>query len=155
MGGGGALKMVSMKTAQVSLLAFISRTSKWNFLCSWCLYKWPSCDCQWIYEINLTIALSFSEHLFVIPCFPLHIICLLLSRLTQVTRVQTNYWTDKNLHESAFCLHQTSGTVEVFERRSGKFFGLIRSTFFDLYGFTYTRTSVNAWSGKVFVQFAW
>ena len=129
-GEAWALKMVSIKTAQVSLLAFISRTSKWNFFVQIMPIKMAVMWLSMNVRNKLDNCVFFLRAFICNSVFPSDAICLLLSRLTQFTQVQTNYWPDKNLHGSAFCLQKTSGTVEVFGPDQKYHFWLVR---FHLY----------------------
>ena len=57
--------------------------------------------------------------LMIIKCWK-QIKLLILDRVTVApfTRVRTNFWTDKNLHRSAFRSHGTRRAVHVFERQT-------------------------------------
>ena len=56
-------------------------------------------------------------HLFIFHIFVCLFVHLSVFK-TLFTRVQTNFWADKNLHWFAFRLHGTRGTMQVFERQT-------------------------------------
>ena len=59
-------------------------------------------------------------------------------------RVRSHCYTEKNLHGSAFRLHGTRGTMQVFEWQSVQVSDVVRRrSKFHRYGSTFTRTRVN------------